>query len=143
MIITLCLLTLVSIITGRNPRTLLKKLQGVNWSANFEKLKRQLRHYAAKAGRASARPLLTLYYVVADEETTTLEKAMIYGCLVYVMMPIDLLPRSVYKLLGVADDMAALAFVMKKVASKTTPEIRTKVETTLDDWFGIEVDIVK
>ncbi|MBE6347123.1 MAG: DUF1232 domain-containing protein, partial [Lentimicrobiaceae bacterium] len=54
----------------------------------------------------------------------------------------DLIPRSVYKLLGVLDDGAAMLYVYKKIKDKITPEIMMKVENTLNEWFGAEYEIL-
>jgi len=54
----------------------------------------------------------------------------------------DLIPRSVYKLLGVLDDGAAMLYVYKKIKDKITPEIMMKVEDTLNEWFGAEYEIL-
>ena len=86
-------------------------------------------------GRAAARPLLLAYYVLTDAETTTTEKAMIYGCLLYVVMPVSLIPHAVFKTLGLVDEAAAVVFVIKKVHDKITPDIEAKADATLDGWF--------
>jgi uncharacterized membrane protein YkvA (DUF1232 family) len=57
-------------------------------------------------------------------------------------LPIDLIPRRVYRLLGVLDDGAAVLFVYKKIKDKITPEIMMKVEDTLNDWFGVEYEVI-
>jgi hypothetical protein len=53
-----------------------------------------------------------------------------------------LIPRRVYRLLGVLDDGAAVLFVYKKIKDKITPEIMMKVEDTLNDWFGVEYEVI-
>lgn len=55
----------------------------------------------------------------------------------------DLLPRAIYKFLGVLDDGVAMLYVYKKIKDKITPEINAKVENTLNDWFGIEYEMVE
>ena len=100
-----------------------------------------IRHYARKVGRATARPILLAYYVLTDADTTTTEKAMIYGCLLYVVMPVSLIPRSVFKMLGLVDEGAAVVFVIKKIHDKITPEIEAKADATLDGWFKTEASV--
>ena len=73
--------------------------------------------------------------MLTDADTSTTEKAMIYGCLLYVVMPVSLIPRSVFKLLGLVDEAAAVMFVVKKIKDKITPEIEAKADETLDGWF--------
>ena len=55
----------------------------------------------------------------------------------------DLIPRAVYKFLGVLDDGVAILYVYKKIKNKITPEIKTKVEETLNDWFGVEYEVIE
>jgi uncharacterized membrane protein YkvA (DUF1232 family) len=48
----------------------------------------------------------------------------------------DLIPRVVYKFMGILDDGLALLYVYRKIKDKITPEINDKVDSTLNDWFG-------
>jgi hypothetical protein len=45
--------------------------------------------------------------------------------------------------LGVLDDGAAIMFVYKGIKNKITPTINTKVENTLNEWFGIEYEVIE
>ena len=47
------------------------------------------------------------------------------------------MPKSVYGMLGVLDEGAAVMFVYKKIKSKVTSEINRKVDDTLNEWFGL------
>jgi uncharacterized membrane protein YkvA (DUF1232 family) len=80
--------------------------------------------------------------VLRDANTPTKDKVLIYAALVYTVLPMDLIPRRVYRLLGVLDDGAAVMFVYKKIKDKITPEIMMKVEDTLNDWFGVEYEVI-
>lgn len=122
---------------------LLEELKSVDWRKKASELTDTMRPYAKKVGRAVAKPVLILYYVLTDAENTTADKALLYAALLYVLVPGDVLPRSVFKLLGVADDAAAILFVYNKVKDKVTPEILQKVEQTLDRWFGYRLDCPK
>lgn len=136
MIITIiCITILAHLITGKDVKPLVEKLKNVRWPWRASHSFKYIRHYARKAGRATARPLLLAYYVLTDADTSTTEKAMIYGCLLYVVMPVSLIPRSVFKLLGLVDEAAAVMFVVKKIKDKITPEIEAKADETLDGWF--------
>ena len=77
-----------------------------------------------------------------DAETTTLEKALIYGAIAYIVIPSDLLPRRVLGLLGILDDATVIAYVFNKISKKITVEITNKVEETLDNWFGAEAVVI-
>lgn len=103
----------------------------------------KLRPWALKAGRITTRPLLQFYYVMDDDKTSTLDRMLIYGAIVYTILPMDLLPRAIHKLLGVLDDGMAMLYVYKKIKEKITPEINAKVESTLDEWFGVEYELIE
>ena len=139
MIITICILVLVYKIIGKPVGRLLERLRNVDWKTQFSQLWDKLKTYALQTGRVATKPILTFYYIMHQTETTTLEKALIYGALAYIIIPSDLLPRRALSVLGVLDDAAVVAYIYKKVSNKVTAEITNKVEDTLDHWFGAEV----
>ena len=142
MIITICILVLVYLMMGKPVDGLLDELKQVDWKAKFAELWEKLKTYALKAGRVATKPILTFYHVMRDSETPTLEKALIYGAIAYIVIPADLLPRKVLGFLGILDDAAVIAYVYKKISNKITAEIINKVEYTLDQWFGAEAVVV-
>ena len=142
MIITLCILLLAYHLIGKPVGRLLDRLRHVDWKTQFALLWDKLKTYALQAGRVATKPILTFYYVMHQTETTTLEKALIYGAIAYIIIPSDLLPRRTLSILGILDDAAVIAYVYKKISGKITFEITNKVEDTLDRWFGAEVVIL-
>lgn len=138
MIITICILVLVYKIIGKPVGRLLERLRNVDWKTQFSQLWDKLKTYALKAGRVATKPILTFYYVMHQTETTTLEKALIYGAIAYIVIPSDLIPRRTLSVLGILDDAAVIAYVYNKVLNKVTAAIRNQVETQLDEWFGAE-----
>ena len=142
MILTICILVLVYLMIGKPVDELLDELKQVDWKAKFAELWEKIKTYALKAGRVATKPILTFYYVMRDAETTTLEKALIYGAIAYIVIPSDLLPRRVLGLLGILDDAAVIAYVYNKISKKITVEITNKVEDTLDHWFGAEAVVI-
>ena len=142
MILTICILVLVYLMIGKPVDELLDELKQVDWKAKFAELWEKIKTYALKAGRVATKPILTFYHVMRDSETTTLEKALIYGAIAYIVIPADLLPRKVLGFLGILDDAAVIAYVYKKISNKITAEITNKVEDTLDQWFGAEAVVV-
>ena len=142
MIITLCILLLAYHLIGKPVGRLLDRLRNVNWKTQFALLWDKLKTYALQAGRVATKPILTFYYVMHQTETTTLEKALIYGAIAYIIIPLDLLPRRTLSILGILDDAAVIAYVYKKISGKITIEITNKVEDTLDRWFGAEAVIL-
>ena len=142
MIITLCILVLVYKIIGKPVGRLLERLRNVDWKNQFLLIGEKIKTYALKAGRVATKPIITFYYVMQDSDTTTLDKALIYGAIAYIVIPADLLPRKALGLLGILDDAAVIAYVYKKISNKITAEITNKVEDTLDRWFGAEAVIL-
>lgn len=140
--LTICILILIGLYFRKPIGDLVEKLKSVDWAQKFAALWQYILPYAKKAGRVATKPILQFYYVVTDSETSTLEKALIYGCIAYVVLPFSILPRVIYRFLGVMDEAAAVLFVYSKIKDKITPAIETKVENTLDAWFGAEFEVI-
>lgn len=128
---------------GKDIRSSLERVKDVDWREKAEALRDKLKPYSLKVGRIAAKPLLQFYYVMTDEQTSTLDRALIYAAIFYTISPISLIPSAVYKLLGVLDEGAAVIYVYRKIKDKITPEIDARVNRTLDDWFGVEYEIVQ
>ena len=142
-LITTCILILVYTIIGKDIRPLLKQIKNIDLRSKINALMDKLRPWALKAGRVATRPLLQFYYVMDDDKTSTLDRVLIYAAIIYTIVPMDFLPRAIYKFLGVLDDGVAMLYVYKKIKDKITPEINAKVEDTLDEWFGVEYELVE
>ena len=140
---TICILILAYCILGKDIKELLEKVKGVDWHSTINMVINKVRPWALKVERTTARPILQFYYVMADKNTSTLDRVLIYGAIAYTVWPMDLVPRTIYKLLGVLDDGAAIMFVYKRIKNKITPAINTRVENTLNEWFGVEYEVVE
>ena len=139
MIITIiCITILAYAISGKDINGLLDKLKNVDWKKKSSNMLGKIGTYAKKAGRVATKPLLQLYYVLTMGETTTLEKALIVGAILYTILPFSLIPYKAHKILGLLDEGLAVVYVVKKVQNKITPEINAKVDETLNQWFGPE-----
>lgn len=143
MLTVVCIMILAYCIMGKDIRSLLERVKDVDWREKAEALRDKLKPYSLKVGRIATKPLLQFYYVMTDEQTSTLDRALIYAAIFYTISPISLIPRAVYKLLGVLDEGAAVIYVYRKIKDKITPEIDARVNSTLDDWFGVEYEIVQ
>lgn len=143
MLTIICIALLAYCIIGKDIRPLLGRIKNVDWKGKSKELLNKLRPYALKTGRVATKPLLQFYYVMTDENTPTLDKALVYAAIIYTISPISLIPSAVYKLLGVLDEGAAILFVYKKIKSRITPEINAKVEATLNEWFGAKYALVE
>ena len=139
----LCITILAYLIMGKDIKNLLEEAKSIDWRQKTSSLIDSIRSYALKAGRVVARPLLQFYYVLDDDKTSTLDRVLIYAAIVYTISPVSLLPKAVYKLIGVLDEGAALMYVYKKVKDNITPAINAKVDHTLNDWFGVEYEMIK
>ena len=143
MLITISLLILAYLIMGKDISGLLEKVKNIDWRGKINALMDKLRPWALKAGRVATRPLLQFYYVMDDDNTSTLDRVLIYAAIIYTIIPMDFLPRSVFKFLGVLDDGVAMLYVYKKIKNIITPEINSKVEDTLNEWFGVEYELIE
>ena len=143
MLITISLLILAYLVMGKDISGLLEKVKNIDWGGKINALMDKLRPWALKAGRVAVRPLLQFYYVMDDDNTSTLDRVLIYAAIIYTIIPMDFLPRSVFKFLGVLDDGVAMLYVYKKIKDKITPEIDAQVEDTLNEWFGVEYEMVE
>jgi uncharacterized membrane protein YkvA (DUF1232 family) len=143
MLITISLLILVYLIMGKDIKPLLERVKNIDWRGKINALMDKLRPWALKVGRAATRPMLQFYYVMDDDNTSTLDRVLIYAAIIYTIIPMDFLPSSVFKFLGILDDGVAILFVYKKIKDKITPEINAKVEDTLNEWFGVEYELVE
>ena len=143
MLITISLLILAYLVMGKDISGLLEKVKNIDWRGKINALMDKLRPWALKAGRVATRPLLQFYYVMDDDSTSTLDRVLIYAAIIYTILPMDFLPRSVFKFLGVLDDGVAMLYVYKKIKNRITPEINAKVEDTLNEWFGVEYELVE
>ena len=138
MLITISLLILAYWIMGKDVKPLLERIKNIDWRGKFSDLMDKLRPWALKVGRVATRPLLQFYYVMEDEKTSALDRVLIYAAIIYTILPMDLIPRVIYKFLGILDDGVAMLYVYKKIKDKITPAINLKVEETLNEWFGVE-----
>lgn len=136
MLTIICITILAYAIAGKDINEQLAKLKDVDWKSTSTDIFEKIGIYSKKAGRVATKPLLQLYYVLTMGETTTLEKALIIGAILYTIMPFSLIPFSTHKILGMLDEGLAILYVIKKVQHKITPEIEAKVEETLNSWFG-------
>jgi uncharacterized membrane protein YkvA (DUF1232 family) len=143
MLIAISILVLIYLVSGKDVKPLIEKVKSIDLKKKIKSLIEKLRPWALKVGRAAARPIMQFYYVMNDPKTSTLDKVMIYGAIVYIIIPHDLLPRSVFKLIGVLDDGAAALYVYRRIKDRITPEIRLRVEERLDEWFGVDYELVE
>ena len=89
LLIPISLLILAYMIIGKDISRLLEKVKNIDWRGKINALMDKLRPWALKAGRVATRPLLQFYYVMDDDNTSTLDRVLIYAAIIYTILPMD------------------------------------------------------
>lgn len=113
-----------------NPKPM-ENTSNFNLPLLWEKIKENAKRY----GRYAAKQALLMYFVLKSDETPASAKAVIYGSLAYLVLPINLISSKHHPILGWADEIAAIAIAYRKGRQYVTPEIERLTEETLDKWF--------
>ncbi|MBP3688469.1 MAG: DUF1232 domain-containing protein [Bacteroidaceae bacterium] len=93
-----------------------------------------IKRQAMTGSKETARIMLELYYVMVNENTSKFNKLIIGSALAYQLLPNDILSKEDYGVLGYLDNATALYMAYKRIKKNVTPEIRKKVDETLDNW---------
>lgn len=101
-----------------------------------EKFWKKITRIAKKAGATVLRPVFQLYYMLQSNEVPIKHKAYIVGALGYFILPFDIIPESILPLIGFADDIAVMAFVLKIVEESMTAEIKEMADTKVAQLLG-------
>lgn len=104
-------------------------------SIDYPALLGKLDELARKVGRASARPILLLYYVMVDEKTPRSDRMVILSAISYLILPVDLILARRLPFIGWIDETISLTVAYRKVCKYITPEIEKKADAVLDRWF--------
>jgi uncharacterized membrane protein YkvA (DUF1232 family) len=95
----------------------------------------KLKKHAVDAGLKVVYSGLILYYALDNPNTSLKDKAIIYGALGYLILPIDIIPDFIL-LLGYGDDLGVLLFAAARVAMSIDSEVKQKAKYKLVDFFG-------
>lgn len=104
---------------------------------NYQQLWERIKEYAFKVERVAARPVLLLFYVMRSDETPWKDKLTIFGALAYLVFPVDLLDAKCLPIIGWLDEITSLAVAIQWMSKYITPEMETKADGILDQWFPI------
>ncbi len=102
---------------------------------NYDVLWYRIRNMSRKAGRASTRTILLLYYVLLSKATPRSDKMLIFSTLSYLVLPIDILDAKRLPFIGWIDEIASFSVTYNRVCKNITPEMEAKVDAILDKWF--------
>jgi uncharacterized membrane protein YkvA (DUF1232 family) len=94
----------------------------------------KIQRIAKRAGSKLGYGSLLLYYTVQSDKVSRKDKAIIIGALGYLISPLDVMPDAI-PIVGLADDMAVLVYVLKKVWSLVSDEAREKAKNKMLQWF--------
>lgn len=86
-----------------------------------------------RVGATVLRPVFQLYYMLQSDTVPFKHKAYIVGALGYFILPFDLIPESILPIIGFADDIAVMSFVLNLVKDSLSPEIKAKAESKIED----------
>lgn len=121
--------------TSKSQEEIIKAFQSIK-KPEFEERTfwQKLGEFAKKAGLKVIYAALLLYYVMVAKSTSAKDKALIAGALAYLVSPIDIIPDGI-PVVGFADDLVVLLYVLKTVRENVTDEIKAQAKTKLSDWF--------
>lgn len=89
---------------------------------------------AKRAGAKLVYSAFVLYYTLQSDKVSKKDKAIIIGALGYMISPLDVMPDAI-PIVGLTDDLAVLAYVLKKVWGDVEPEVKEKAKEKLTKWF--------
>lgn len=95
----------------------------------------QIGYWAKNVARASARPVLLLWFVMTSSNTPKSEKIMLASAIAYVVLPIDLISAKRIPIIGWFDEVVSLTVACQKVCKYITPDMERKADAILDRWF--------
>lgn len=107
---------------------------------NYSLLKQRVEEYSIKVGRASARPIITLYYVLRSSETSRKDKLIIWSALAYLVFPqLDILDAKRLPFpFGILDEITAITAAYQRTCSNLSFKVHQKIESTMNRLFGPE-----
>lgn len=105
------------------------------FNLDYDALWSSICRWSHKSGRAATRPVLLMWFVMVSKDTPRKDKWAIFGSLVYLILPIDILDAKRLPIIGWLDEVASLAVLVQKMSKYITPEMEARVEEQLDKWF--------
>ena len=108
----------------------------MSYKDKFSKKKfiEKISRIAKRAGAKLVYAALILYYTLQSKSVSMKDKAIILGALGYLISPLDVIPDAM-PIAGMTDDLAVLIYVLKKVWTDVSEEVKEKARKKLDTWF--------
>ncbi|MMZ62216.1 hypothetical protein D3C76_606120 [compost metagenome] len=95
----------------------------------------KLKKNAIKAGQKVVYSGLVLYYALESPNTSIKDKAIIYGGLGYLILPVDVIPDLI-PVAGYGDDLGVLLLAATRVALSIDSVVKQRAKDKLVDFFG-------
>ena len=92
---------------------------------------------ARRAGSRLVYVALILYYTLQSDSVTRKDKLMIVGALGYLVSLFDVVPDAI-PIVGLGDDFTVLLYVLKKVWTDVSQDVKDKAHSRLSKWFDDE-----
>ncbi|WP_262966826.1 YkvA family protein [Methylobacter psychrophilus] len=87
-----------------------------------------------RLGTEALEKALMLYYALQNPQIPARAKAVIYGALGYLIMPLDVIP-DVIPVVGFIDDIGILASAVVMVSLYIDAEVKVKAKQKVGEWF--------
>jgi uncharacterized membrane protein YkvA (DUF1232 family) len=108
----------------------------MNYSNKFSQsdFVEKISRVAKRAGAKLVYAALILFYTLQSDKISVKDKAVIIGALGYLISPLDVVPDAI-PIVGLSDDLAVLIYVLKMVWTDIDPDIKSRAQQKLSEWF--------
>ncbi len=109
---------------------------------NPEALMDKIGKSAKKLGASAVYYVLLLYYALTDDKIPAKDRLLVIGALGYFISPIDFIPD--FLMPGLVDDLSVLMYVLNRMGTHITEDVKKKAKERLRTWFGdVELHALK
>ncbi|WP_284381850.1 YkvA family protein [Litoribrevibacter albus] len=97
---------------------------------------RKLKRHSKRIGKEAVETTLKLYYSARDDQTPAWARTVIYGALIYFLVPVDAIPDFIPG--GYTDDLTTLLAAIATVSMHIKPLHKAKAKQQTQRWFSDE-----
>lgn len=101
---------------------------------SVRKFVEKISRIAKRAGAKLVYAALILYYMLQSKSISMKDKALILGALGYLISPLDAIPDAI-PIAGLGDDLGVLVFVLRKIWTEVSDDVKQKAKEKLNNWF--------